>query len=180
MDPQLSQTGTNVIFLNQVQFLKHQTTIFAWNYSDGINIELMWEGWVMYLTFSLKLHRSFVKPGRRYHFPGCLLVALDFWETGWRFKRIKSVAQSFVSEPKYIPTQQSGLHMEPGSRLMFVPKKYSVPGVWKQHTHSFLHQVNMFLHRFFTWWIRWTFPAGLDQWRLLRKWWVGIMHFCKC
>lgn len=44
MDPQLSQTGTNVIFLNQVQFLKHQTTIFAWNYSGGINIALMWEG----------------------------------------------------------------------------------------------------------------------------------------
>lgn len=45
-------------FPNQVQSLKHQTTIFAWNYSDGINIALMWEGWVMYLTFSLKLHRT--------------------------------------------------------------------------------------------------------------------------
>lgn len=45
-------------FPNKVQSLKHQTTIFAWNYSDGINIALMWEGWVMYLTFSLKLHRT--------------------------------------------------------------------------------------------------------------------------
>lgn len=53
-----SQSGTNVISLNQVQSLKHQTTIFGGNYSDGINIALMWEGWVMYLTFSLKLHRT--------------------------------------------------------------------------------------------------------------------------
>jgi len=48
-----SQSGTNVISLNQVQSLKHQTTIFGGNYSDGINIALMWEGWVMYLKFSL-------------------------------------------------------------------------------------------------------------------------------